>query len=77
MAERTLYTAGYLAQLLQVPARELESELDQAGYRSELVINEVRHWGPDALAHLRRHAQWLGVLSSIRIVRNQGKGEAT
>ena len=65
-----LYTTGYLAQLLQAPVRELESELDQAGYRPEWIINELCHWGPDALVHLRRHARRLGL-------RNQGKGEAT
>ena len=56
--ETQLYTSAYLAALLAIPHREVESELEAAGYRPELVINLTCHWGPDAktwlTANMRR-----------------------
>jgi hypothetical protein len=59
--EKNVYTPGFLSQLLQVDPRELESELDQAGYKPEFCINGVAHWGPTALAYLRTIAPRLQI----------------
>lgn len=57
--EKQIYSPGFLSQMLQVDPRELQSALDQAGYRPELVIDGVAHWGADALVYLRQHARRL------------------
>ena len=55
----TAYSPGYLAQQLQISVREIRSELDTAGFCPVLLLNDLEHWGPDALAHLRRHRRRL------------------
>ena len=59
MTKKNLYTPGYLSQMLQVDPREIESELDTAGYHPEFCINGIAHWGSDALAYLRSVARRL------------------
>lgn len=47
------YTAGYMSQQLQLSPQDIESELDQAGYKPAFCINDLRHWPVDALVYLR------------------------
>jgi hypothetical protein len=52
--ERQVYTPGYMSQVLQRSPREIEADLYAAGYRPELIINEISHWATDCLIFLRR-----------------------
>jgi hypothetical protein len=61
MCEKQLYTSGFLAQMFQLSPRELESELDQAGYRPAMTINNLPHWGPDCIVHLRVFMRKIGL----------------
>lgn len=57
--ETQLYTTAYLSVLLAIPHREVQSELGAAGYQPEYCINDVPHWGPDALVWLRSNSRRL------------------
>jgi len=51
--EKQFYSSGFLATRFQLPVKVVEAELDEAGYRPTLILNEVPYWPIDAMVRLR------------------------
>jgi hypothetical protein len=61
MPETNVYTAGFLCQMFQLSPKEIESELDQAGFKPAFCINNLAHWPADVIPHLRRVSRRLAL----------------